>query len=269
MDGAGAMPLTRAGVYTREVKASLARIWENVFDWEHLPSLHATDFVACTLLDRGPKGWRIRLVNQPGDETKAQILELHADRPRHRYVVTTVEGPGAGSEIRVQLTPRAPRETHVDVEFHVHETRAERLAMIGARYVEVYARLWEEDETMMIARERAHGRLKRRAISSRAPKRIGALEALREKLPMVVSFGGEQFRLVELDGALIAHAATCPHWLGPLEGSPIENGRVRCPWHGYAFDVRSGESCDGRGLKLATPPRVVIADGVVSLEAAR
>ena len=270
MYGAGTPPLTRAGVYRREVKASLARIWENVFDWEHLPSLHANDFAACTLIDRGRWGWRIRLVNQPGDEAKAQILGLHVDRPRNSYCVTTLEGPGAGSEIRVQLTPRALRETGVEVEFHVHETRPNRLALIGDRYVEVYRRLWDEDEAMMIERERAHGRLKRRSMSSNAPRKLGAVASVRAKLPLVVSFGGERFRLVDLDGAIIAHAATCPHWLGPLDESPLTgNCIVRCPWHGYAFDVRTGESADGRGLKLATPPRVVIADGVVSLEAAR
>lgn len=269
MDGASPPALARAGVYRREVKASLARIWENVFDWEHLPSLHANDFAACALVDRGRWGWRIRLVNQPGDETKAQILELRVDRPKKRYCVTTLEGPGAGSEIRVQLTPRAPRETDVEVEFHVLEPRPERLALIGERYVEVYRRLWDEDEAMMIARERAQGRLKRRTMSSRAPKKLGALDAVRAKLPLLVSFGGERFRLVDLDGAIVAHAATCPHWLGPLDEAPINDSCIMCPWHGYAFDVRTGESADGRGLKLATPPRVVIADGVVSLEAAR
>jgi nitrite reductase/ring-hydroxylating ferredoxin subunit len=183
--------------------------------------------------------------------------------------VTTLEGPGAGSEIRVRLTPRAPKETGVEVEFHVHEHRPERLEMIGARYVDVYRRLWDEDEAMMIARERALGRRKRRSMSSNAPKTLGALADVRAQLPFVVSFGGEQFRLVDLDGAIVAHAATCPHWLGPLDDAAVEGGRIVCPWHGYAFDVASGESCDGRALRLAAPPRVLVADGVVRLEAAR
>lgn len=269
MDGVGSSVLARAGVYRREVNASLARIWENVFDWEHLPSLHARDFAACTLLEAARWGWRVRLVSQPGDETKAQILELRADRTRHFYCTTTLEGPGAGSEIRVQLTPRGPKETLVEVEFHVPEMRPERLERIGAGYVDVYRRLWDEDEAMMIERERALGRRKRRAMSSNAPKTLGGVDEVRAKLPLVVFFGGERFRLVELDGALVAHAATCPHWLGPFDDAPLVDGAITCPWHGYAFDVASGESRDGRGLKLATPPRVLVSDGVVRLEAAR
>src|ERR1700719_3603701 len=45
-------------------------------------------------------------------------------------------------------------------------------------------------------------------------------------------------RLLELkDGALVAHGTICPHWLGPLEDALPQNGRLRCPWHDYLFDV--------------------------------
>jgi nitrite reductase/ring-hydroxylating ferredoxin subunit len=53
------------------------------------------------------------------------------------------------------------------------------------------------------------------------------------------------------DGALVAHGTICPHWLGPLEDAVPQNGRLRCPWHGYLFDVRTGTSVDGRGYRLA------------------
>ncbi|MDP9102778.1 MAG: hypothetical protein M3N05_02070, partial [Pseudomonadota bacterium] len=60
-------PLGFAGRYERVVTASRARVWENVFDWEHLAALHAQDFHAAALLERADWGWRVRLVNQPGD----------------------------------------------------------------------------------------------------------------------------------------------------------------------------------------------------------
>jgi phenylpropionate dioxygenase-like ring-hydroxylating dioxygenase large terminal subunit len=45
-----------AGTYRRTVRAGLDRVWENVFDWEHLPALHEQDFYAVELLDSGPWG---------------------------------------------------------------------------------------------------------------------------------------------------------------------------------------------------------------------
>lgn len=65
-------PLHLAGVYRREVAAGMGRIWENVFDWEHLPVPHGADFHAVKLLDRGLWGWRMRLVGRPGEPRRAQ-----------------------------------------------------------------------------------------------------------------------------------------------------------------------------------------------------
>lgn len=255
--------LALAGRYTRTVRASLARVWENVFDWEHLPSLHARDFAACTLIDSGDWGWRVRLLSHPRDESKAQIVELRADRPAGHYVVTTLEGPGAGAQIRTQLVMRAAHETDIDVGFHVPESDKARLSWIGARYIETYRRLWDEDEAMMRGRERALRRRRPKTTAKR--RRLGPVSEVRARLPLLVTFGGERFRVVELNGALVAHGADCPHWLGPLDHAPLERGVVRCPWHGYAFDVATGRSCDGRGLRLAEAPRVEVVDDDVVL----
>jgi hypothetical protein len=41
-DALGVDPaLHLAATYAREVEAGTARVWENVFDWEHFPALHA------------------------------------------------------------------------------------------------------------------------------------------------------------------------------------------------------------------------------------
>jgi nitrite reductase/ring-hydroxylating ferredoxin subunit len=56
----------------------------------------------------------------------------------------------------------------------------------------------------------------------------------------------------------VAHATLCPHRLGPLHECAVEDGALRCPWHGYRFDVRTGESLSGRRLRLPPAPRVEI-----------
>jgi nitrite reductase/ring-hydroxylating ferredoxin subunit len=271
-----AVTLALAGTYRREVAASLARVWENVHDWEHLPWLHGTSFAAVELLGRGPRGWRVRLVRQPEDPARAQVIELDADEPAQHYRVVTREGPGRGSEIRVRLEALAPRRTGVAVEFHVPAMPPDRLATVGALYVDLYRRLWDEDEAMMVERERACERACGRARSAAddapdAPARLdlGTLAAVRARAPFVVELGGRAFRVLELDGELVAHAATCPHWLGPLDRVPVRDGCVTCPWHGYRFDVRTGASADGRRLALAPAPRIAIADGRVVLLPAR
>jgi nitrite reductase/ring-hydroxylating ferredoxin subunit len=43
-------------------------------------------------------------------------------------------------------------------------------------------------------------------------------------------------------GALDNH---CPHQGGPLGEGSIENGLLRCPWHGYDYDPTTGRPPDG------------------------
>ena len=115
----GRPALHLAGTYRRRVNASLARIWENVFDWEHLAHLHDGSFAECALLDRGPWGWRVALTPVGG---ATQEIEMRADRASGRYTSTTIAGAGAGSEIRVALTHVTSEQVDVVVEFHLPET---------------------------------------------------------------------------------------------------------------------------------------------------
>jgi nitrite reductase/ring-hydroxylating ferredoxin subunit len=249
------MTLNLAGTYVREVQASLARIRENVLDWEHLPALHDSSFAACELIDEDDDGWRVRLTSRGGG--KPQVLKLWMAPDTSAYRVTTEAGPGATSEIRVAVTPRAAHHCHVRVDYHVPVEDPALLAMISRAFVAIYEQLWDEDEAMMRAREAAL------TPRPRAPERIdlGREEAL--ALPLDFDLGSGRFRLIRHEGALIAHSRVCPHWLGPLEREPDGDGCLTCPWHGYRFDVATGHSADGRGLRLAPAPQINLSNGRV------
>ncbi len=248
---------TRVATYRRDVDADTARVWENVRDWEHLPWLHRTTFSRIELLESGALGWRARVGLAP-DAGQMILLELRTLRDAGRYVSRTLEGPGAGTEIWTQLAPRGAR-TGIEVEFHVPALPPERAAGVGAAFERLYARLWDEDEGMMRRRARELARRAEPAASTSVPVALGPVLELRRRLPLVVELGGERWRVVELGGELLAHATRCPHWLGPLEDAPLEDdGCLRCPWHGYRFDLRTGAgvSPDGHRLRLPPAPRV-------------
>ena len=192
---------------------------------------------------------------------------MRADRARGRYTSTTIAGTGAGTEIRVALTPAATGQVDVLVECHLPETRADRLASLGEAYAAAYARLWDEDEAMMQARERA---LARRLTADRAARTLdlGEESAVRATLPIVFDLGGAPFRLVDLNGELIAHSTICPHWLGPLDDAPVIEGEVSCPWHGYRFAIASGACITRPELKMAPAPTIRIVAGRVVAELA-
>ncbi len=255
--------LNLAGTYRRRVNASLSRIWENVFDWEHLAHLHRGSFADCALIDAGPWGWRVALTEVGA--SAAQIIELRADRAKGRYTATTIEGTGAGTDIRVALAPRNIDQVDVTVEFHIPESRADRLKAIGDAYVAIYARLWDEDEAMILGRVRALA-LRLKPDFTAPPLDLGDEQAVRAVLPIIFELGGAPFRLVVLDGGLTAHSTICSHRLGPLDLAPVIDGAVRCPWHGYRFEVASGACPDHPALKLAIAPDIRIVDGHVIAE---
>ncbi len=247
--------LALAGVYVRDVAASVARIRENVLDWEHLPALHASSFAACALVDADGDGWRVRLTAAGGGE--AQTLKLYIAPDTSRYRVVTEAGPGATSEIRVRVHETAPHACHVHVEYHVPVSDPEVLAMIGKGFVAIYERLWDEDEAMMQAREAAL------APRPRAPDRVDLGREDMLVLPRDFDMGSGRFRLIRHNGALLVHSRVCPHWLGPLSGEPDGDGCLTCPWHLYRFDAATGRSADGRALRLAPAPRISIEAGRV------
>ncbi|WP_161978319.1 Rieske (2Fe-2S) protein [Sphingomonas oligophenolica] len=248
-----------AGTYRRRVAASLARIWENVFDWEHLAHLHDGSFADCVLLDRGSWGWRVALTPMGGT---AREIEMRADRAMGRYTSTTLDGVGTGSKIRVTLTPHGAGSVDVLVAFHLPEANPGRLAALGEAYAAAYARLWDEDEAMMQARERMLAR-PNRIDRTAPPLDLGDEHLVRAALPLFFELGGAIFRLVRLNGNLVAHAAICPHWLGPLDTAPVIDGAIRCPWHGYRFDVVSGRCAAHPEVRLAAAPSIRIDDGRV------
>ncbi len=138
MAGMGSEAPARVAVYERTVHASLERIWENVLDWEHLPWLHRSSFLGVRMLDESREHWDgwITVPSRKGPADSR--IDTRLDRPRLRYLVRTLEGSGAGSEILTRLDPVGERETRIAVEFRVPGVAGERAASLGEAYVELY-----------------------------------------------------------------------------------------------------------------------------------
>jgi nitrite reductase/ring-hydroxylating ferredoxin subunit len=245
-----------AASYRRTITASVARIWENVLDWEHLPWLHRTSFAAVRAIRESPEGWRAWVTTR-GERPQESLIEVLVDRPRLRYVARTIDGDGAGSAIWTRVEPAGALGTRIDVDFHFAALDPAAAARLGAAYVRLYTRLWDEDEAMMTRRERLLEERRAEKDDGRGSLSLGPFEELRARLPLVVRSGGRDFRIVDVAGELHAHPTVCPHLGGPLDTAPVADGCVTCPWHGYRYDVRSGECASGQPFRLGRALRIV------------
>lgn len=57
--------------------------------------------------------------------------------------------------------------------------------------------------------------------------------------------GKNQVLLTRVKGEICAVGAICSHEGGPLDELPMEDGQLRCPWHGSRFDLHSGRVAHG------------------------
>jgi nitrite reductase (NADH) small subunit len=68
---------------------------------------------------------------------------------------------------------------------------------------------------------------------------------------------GHPYCVANVDGTIGVLDGVCPHEEGPLSEGSVEAGRVVCPWHGYAFDIRSGESEQDPDVKAKVFEKVI------------
>lgn len=54
---------------------------------------------------------------------------------------------------------------------------------------------------------------------------------------------GRIFAVFNVDGVFEVLDGICPHAGGPLGKGSLNGNTVTCPWHGWQFDVSSGQHC--------------------------
>ena len=69
-----------------------------------------------------------------------------------------------------------------------------------------------------------------------------------------VTVGGRTVALARCGAELGALENRCPHQGGPLGEGSIENGWLRCPWHGYDYDPLTGRTTPSSPSTSATTP---------------
>ena len=245
-----------AATYRRELPVSIERLYENAIDWEHLPYLHRSSFSRIECIEAGQWGFRARVWTQPYHERRSFVIELRLDRELRRWITSTLDGPGAGSEIWTHAHVLGVRQTLVVVDFFVPGLEMDQRQKVGRYYRELYARLYDEDFRMMTERQSQLDRAQPHAAEDRETMVLGSLTEVRARLPITIETAGRKFRIVETGGELIAYSTVCPHLLGPLGESEVRDGIVECPWHGYRYEIRTGRCVSGANCALAPAPQV-------------
>lgn len=257
------------GNYTRELPVNMTRMMENAYDWEHLPFVHESSFSSISLIASGKWGWRAR-IGIPGGGI--QLLDLIIDLSENYWVSTVISGPGEGTEIHTKATNVTDETIEVDVRFYLPEAPADQSVQeFVLKYLQdQYRRLYDEDQDLMSGRQEALDTKAnlQKIIDKPEIQLVGNLAALNKDASHITRLGKQRYAVRFHQDEWIAHGATCPHMLGPLQDSVIDASRtVTCPWHGYRFDIESGDNLDGKCASLGAAPTVFEDDGQLFLKA--
>ena len=79
--------------------------------------------------------------------------------------------------------------------------------------------------------------------------RVLDADELPEGRVTTVTAGHRSVALTHYEGSFGALDNRCPHQGGPLGEGTIENGLLRCPWHGYDYCPLTGGSEFGDGAE--------------------
>jgi nitrite reductase/ring-hydroxylating ferredoxin subunit len=85
--------------------------------------------------------------------------------------------------------------------------------------------------------------------------RVARLDELPAARPTLVEAGGTRIVLVRVGDTVYACDDTCGHHGGPLSEGRLSGTRLSCPWHGWMYDVRTGECLmPSRGGRIPSYP---------------
>lgn len=259
--------LDHIGSYRRRLPVSLDRMYENTIDWQHLPHVHRSSFSSIEIESAGAWGWRATVASGDGQAAAKSLIELRLDRDARRWITRNLAGPHVGAEIWTHVFVVSERVLDIIVDFFVPDVPPGAKDKVGKAYARSYERLYDEDVEMMTKRQR---QLDQR-LDGIDESQVIEVDA-EASLPQAVTLSDRQFVLNKLDNAesngsnpWVIYPAQCPHQLGPLENAALINGVVRCPWHGYEFDVRTGACVSGSHCQFGRMPKITELEGTVQL----
>jgi len=83
---------------------------------------------------------------------------------------------------------------------------------------------------------------------------VATVEEITPGTGRTVEVQGVWIALFNVDGSFYAVDNTCPHAGGPLGEGYLEGHVVECPWHGWQFNVQTGERPENPNITVACCP---------------
>ncbi len=71
--------------------------------------------------------------------------------------------------------------------------------------------------------------------------KVASVHDIRPGEGKTITANGKEIALFNVNGRFFAIDNTCPHRGGPLGEGELADSIVTCPWHGWQYNVQTGE----------------------------
>ena len=78
--------------------------------------------------------------------------------------------------------------------------------------------------------------------------------------------GNKAICIANVNGEYCAMDNVCLHMGGPLGEGVVEGGKVICPWHGWAYDPKTGEAGESREKVDVYPVKIENGEVMIDLK---
>lgn len=95
-------------------------------------------------------------------------------------------------------------------------------------------------------------------------RRVASLDEVPAGQPKLVELDGTRIVLARVGDVVYACGNVCTHRGGPLSEGKLNGTRLACPWHGWMYDIRTGQCVfPGRGASVPSYPVRLEADQIL------
>lgn len=93
--------------------------------------------------------------------------------------------------------------------------------------------------------------------------RVASLAAVEAGETILADVGGTEVALFMCRGKVVATQGQCPHAEGPLHEGEVDGTVLTCPWHGWTFDLETGQCGEDDSLHLTRFAVRVVGDDIL------
>lgn len=93
--------------------------------------------------------------------------------------------------------------------------------------------------------------------------RIASLSAVEAGETVLAEVGDTEVALFMCRGKVVATQGQCPHAEGPLHEGEVEGTVLTCPWHGWTFNLETGQCGEDDTLQLTRFPVRIDGDDIL------